>query len=273
MKKFLFLSTFLHIGIFSLVFSWEIPRAERLPAWSKIKVTLIEKIEEKEKSPPPPPRKEDRRPVKKKLKEPPPQAAPHEPERKKDPQPSPGPIEKPVQATPVSNPDPPAVIASKAEVISEGPQEISSSTSPAEPAATRGGVVFALPASARVEKGGMGTGPGKPNMDVPAGKGGGSPAMMGSISPSREPDSILLQINRRIEAAKRYPKSARKMGIEGVTTVRFKITPRGAVEGLEVVESSGSEILDRASLETVRAAVPLPYKEGWLKVGIVFKIL
>jgi len=40
-----------------------------------------------------------------------------------------------------------------------------------------------------------------------------------------------------------------------------------------VVGSSGSDILDQASLETVQRAVPLPYKEGWLRVVIVFKIL
>ena len=76
-----------------------------------------------------------------------------------------------------------------------------------------------------------------------------------------------------IEEAKRYPRAARRMGIEGKTVVRFKLKPGGQVEAVEVAESSGSDILDKASVETVREAAPLPYKEGWLKVGIVFKIL
>ncbi|MBU1208931.1 MAG: energy transducer TonB [Proteobacteria bacterium] len=88
-----------------------------------------------------------------------------------------------------------------------------------------------------------------------------------------EIDQILKQIIRKIEAAKRYPRVARKMGIEGKAVVRFKLKAQGQVETVEIVESSGSEILDRASLQTVRDAAPLPYKEGWLKVGIVFKIL
>ena len=92
-------------------------------------------------------------------------------------------------------------------------------------------------------------------------------------SPSIEVDQILKQIIRKIESAKRYPKVARKMGIEGKAVVRFKLKLQGQVEAIEIVESSGSEILDRASLQTVRDAAPLPYKEGWLKVGIVFKIL
>jgi TonB family protein len=92
-------------------------------------------------------------------------------------------------------------------------------------------------------------------------------------SPRIEVDGVLQQIIRKIEVAKRYPSAARRRGIEGKAIVRFKLKPQGQVEAIEIVESSGSEILDRASLQTVRDAAPLPYKEGWLKVGIVFKIL
>jgi protein TonB len=77
----------------------------------------------------------------------------------------------------------------------------------------------------------------------------------------------------RIERAKRYPKVARRMGIEGKTTVRFKLKPNGKVDSAEILGSSGSDILDQASLETIQRATPLPYKEGWLKVIIIFKIL
>jgi protein TonB len=90
---------------------------------------------------------------------------------------------------------------------------------------------------------------------------------------SGDGDSIIAEIMRRIEKAKRYPRMARKMGIEGQATVRFRIKADGKVEGVELMESSGSEILDQASLETVQRAAPFPYKAGWLKVEIVFKIL
>jgi protein TonB len=90
---------------------------------------------------------------------------------------------------------------------------------------------------------------------------------------SGDGDSVIAEIIRRIEKAKRYPRMARKMGTEGQATVRFRIKPDGKVERVELMESSGSEILDQASLETVQRASPLPYKEGWLKVVIIFKIL
>ena len=86
-------------------------------------------------------------------------------------------------------------------------------------------------------------------------------------------DPIIGEIMRRIEAAKRYPRMARKMGIEGRAAVRFKLAPSGKVEAVELLETSGSEVLDQASLETVHRAAPLPYKDGWLRVVIVFKIL
>lgn len=91
--------------------------------------------------------------------------------------------------------------------------------------------------------------------------------------PSAGMDETLLLILRKIEAVKKYPRMARRMGIEGKATVRFQILPNGSIGAVEILESSGFEILDQASLQTVRDAAPLPYKEGWLKVGIVFKIM
>lgn len=85
-------------------------------------------------------------------------------------------------------------------------------------------------------------------------------------------DETLLLILRKIEAAKKYPRIARKMGTEGKTTVRFKLRSNGEIDEIQILESSGSEILDQTSLQTVRDAAPLPYKEGWLKVGILFKM-
>jgi TonB family protein len=123
---------------------------------------------------------------------------------------------------------------------------------------------------AGVEGIGLGGGGGIPGRA----KGEGLPGQMASIhhSSGGELDPSLSLILRKLEAAKRYPRVARKMGIEGTAVVRFRLRPEGRVEAVEIVDSSGSEILDKASLETVHAAAPFPYKAGWLKVGIVFKI-
>jgi protein TonB len=125
------------------------------------------------------------------------------------------------------------------------------------------------------------TGAERENLGIPLGRGRegpgsgeGGPTRMGRVQTSSPGgDQVLSEIMRRIERAKLYPKVARRMGIEGKTTIRFKLKPNGKVDSVQVVESSGSDILDAASLETVQRAVPLPFKEGWLKVVIVFKIL
>ncbi|MBI2080280.1 MAG: energy transducer TonB, partial [candidate division NC10 bacterium] len=52
--------------------------------------------------------------------------------------------------------------------------------------------------------------------------------------------------------------------------VRFRVAPDGAVAAAEVVGSSGSPLLDAASLETIRRAAPLPPIAGWLRVRISY---
>jgi len=79
-------------------------------------------------------------------------------------------------------------------------------------------------------------------------------------------------IRERIEMAKRYPLSARRQGIEGRVVLRFRIMRDGGVKDIRIIEGSGYEILDMASIETVRRAVPLPYVEGWIEISLLFKL-
>jgi protein TonB len=57
-----------------------------------------------------------------------------------------------------------------------------------------------------------------------------------------------------IQAALRYPESARMAGMSGRTRVAFKYRD-GAVSDVSVVVSSGIGLLDRAALAAVRDAV------------------
>ncbi len=82
----------------------------------------------------------------------------------------------------------------------------------------------------------------------------------------------LRAIRARIEQQKTYPSSARREGIEGTTTLAFRIREGGAVEEARVLKSSGSSLLDEASLEAVRRAAPLPPVEGEIRVSLVFQL-
>lgn len=77
-------------------------------------------------------------------------------------------------------------------------------------------------------------------------------------------------IQNAIERTKNYPRLARERGIEGEVRLRFKINSAGLVESVEVVKSSGYEILDSASIHAVYRAAPLPAVNGWIEVPIAY---
>ena len=75
-----------------------------------------------------------------------------------------------------------------------------------------------------------------------------------------------------LEKAKIYPRFARERGIEGTVLVRFKIQPSGGIEQVDIVKSSGTKILDEASVRTIYRAAPVPYVEGWVEVPMVYQL-
>ena len=266
-----------------LLFSWEIPLAGKIPPRSIIQVSLIEKGEE----PPPAPkveRTEEKRKAEKRIvkRKPVPPREPKEIRREipKDPPKEEPPAKDQVLQTepdlqvkrnePIFNLPAAGSVQSWGEFTGEGAK--GSGKDENKPAGQEGEGALRV-VSLNPGSGKEGIAGGAEKAAKASGGEGGSLASIPSGSSFSEGDSVLSQIIRRIEQAKRYPRAARRMGIEGTTVVRFKLKPGGQVEAVEIVESSGSDILDEASLKTVREAAPLPYKEGWLKVGIVFKIL
>jgi TonB family protein len=73
-----------------------------------------------------------------------------------------------------------------------------------------------------------------------------------------------------IERVKSYPRFARERGIQGVVHLRFRVRPQGEVDRVEIIRSSGYEILDTASVRTVYRAAPMPYVNGWIEVPISY---
>ena len=74
--------------------------------------------------------------------------------------------------------------------------------------------------------------------------------------PSPSVEARLAEIQRRVQAALVYPESARLRGVSGETRVAFEIRPDGLPQDVEVVESSGHRVLDRAAERAVRDALP-----------------
>jgi TonB family protein len=80
------------------------------------------------------------------------------------------------------------------------------------------------------------------------------------------------EIRRRVQRAAHYPEVARARNVEGDTWVTFEIDARGNASGIETRRTSGSHALDRAGMEAVAAAAPLPWVHGRVTVPIRFSL-
>lgn len=83
---------------------------------------------------------------------------------------------------------------------------------------------------------------------------GGADAGSGNAAVSNYPGRVA----RKLQAALRYPPAAARRGITGEARVHFVVDAGGRVRDVRLVASSGSDLLDRAAVETVRRAAPLP---------------
>jgi protein TonB len=116
-----------------------------------------------------------------------------------------------------------------------------------------------LPQQASSAEEGIDTDPSPPAPAAPdAGQIGSSQSGPGSIE--------YLGLVEAIERVKRYPRQARERGMEGVVRLRFLLNHSGGVEAVELVKSSGYEILDSASITAVYRAAPMPYVNGWVEM-------
>ncbi|MFL9987992.1 energy transducer TonB [Paraburkholderia sediminicola] len=87
------------------------------------------------------------------------------------------------------------------------------------------------------------------------------PALAPVPAPARPDASFEAALRAAIDAALRYPESARMEGITGRTLVGF-VYRDGAVSDIHVVTSSGMGLLDHAVLTAVRDAVCPPPPHG-----------
>ncbi|MEJ5348366.1 MAG: energy transducer TonB [Desulfosoma sp.] len=97
---------------------------------------------------------------------------------------------------------------------------------------------------------------------------------------TEDPVKLFLgQVRQRIDRYKNYPYAARRRHVEGRVTVRFVIRPDGTIEGLELVKSSSSNLLDEAAVKAVRDAAPFPgfprdvlNRPLAVEIGLVFEL-
>jgi protein TonB len=65
---------------------------------------------------------------------------------------------------------------------------------------------------------------------------------------------------------------ARREGLQGTAELRFRIAADGSVEAVEILRSSGHQLLDEIALQTVRRAGPYPFYDGWLRIPLEYRL-
>lgn len=83
-------------------------------------------------------------------------------------------------------------------------------------------------------------------------------------------------VSNAIRAAQSYPRSAIRRGDEGDVTIRVFVGADGKVSNVELVEASGSDILDREALRMPAKAGNLPKhpsgSEGIVTIPLSFQL-
>lgn len=78
----------------------------------------------------------------------------------------------------------------------------------------------------------------------------------------------------KIHTHKHYPLYAQKRGITGVVALKFTLKKDGYLKGnIEMVRSSGNNILDEAGIKTIQKAAPFaPFPNDIKEQELVFKV-
>ncbi|MBL1255267.1 TonB family protein [Methylocystis sp. Sn-Cys] len=86
--------------------------------------------------------------------------------------------------------------------------------------------------------------------------------------------AYIRNLSKKIQTKLLYPKEARHSGLQGVTTVSFRIKRDGTMhpDSLKIVASSGRAELDISALDTVRACAPFsaPPKDVTVTMAVTY---
>lgn len=86
-------------------------------------------------------------------------------------------------------------------------------------------------------------------------------------------------VKLRIQKVREYPEAAKKSCIQGDVYLSFEILKNGSLGNIDIIQSSGNDILDAEAINTIKRAVPFPTIPDYydmqkmnLKVKIIYKL-
>ena len=109
-----------------------------------------------------------------------------------------------------------------------------------------------------------GAGPGSGNAAAGAGQGDGPD--LGALLRGYK-----RKVARELRRSRRYPRAARRRGLQGTVIVELVVNASGGVVDVRVARSSGPDVLDDAALKAVRSVGRLPappHELGWTRRAI-----
>ena len=119
----------------------------------------------------------------------------------------------------------------------------------------------------------------EPGADAGVPGGGDSPphgtAAAPAGRPAYDPGLTLAGLLERLDEKRIYPRAARRRGIQGTVILLVRLDRRGELEGLSVLKSSGSDILDRAAVRLIESVLPYDHGAGRsirLEVPITYRL-
>ena len=71
-------------------------------------------------------------------------------------------------------------------------------------------------------------------------------------------------IKRSIEFVWQYPEAALRYGLQGKLLLQFTILDSGELESMQIIRSSGSNVLDHEALRAMKAAAPFRPIPPWI---------
>ncbi|MEP2437969.1 MAG: TonB family protein [Roseibium sp.] len=96
------------------------------------------------------------------------------------------------------------------------------------------------------------------NSNQTAQKGGAKQSGKGSAAGNAKVSNYPGKVARKLRRSLRYPSAAKRKRLSGNVHVSFSVDSSGRASRIRVSRSSGSSILDKAAIETVRRASPFP---------------
>jgi protein TonB len=77
--------------------------------------------------------------------------------------------------------------------------------------------------------------------------------------------TYVTRVRQSIEVEWQYPEVAKRYGLQGKLALEFTILGNGQLQGLRLIRSSGSALLDEEGLRAIQAAAPFPPIPPWIK--------